>query len=438
MRDKILAIYATAILLGLIVGVIGSFFQIGINLLTNYLNQAEILLGQGKWALFLSIVSSMFLAGGAFLLMRKFAPEASGSGVQEIEGALLHQRTIYWRRLIPIKFLGGIMAISSKLVLGREGPTIQIGGNLGDMLGDIFGFSSERRDALIAAGAAAGLAAAFNAPLAGVLFVLEEMRSQFNFSFINLKTVAIACMSATISLHFILGSGPDIVMPIFSLPSLESLILFFFFGIIMGLIGLYFNKGLMFGLKIVDKMNFNQHLSYVLLVAALIGTLAFYYPDTVGGGYNIIHQALTINSSLSFLLVVFLIRYCLSILSYSTTVPGGIFAPMLALGTIIGTAFYTAVSPYIHDSSIYAGMFAVAGMGSLFAAAVRAPITGIILVVEITQNYSLILPLMVSCLTSTTILQLAGNPPIYTQLLERTMRKAGFKLVDKEGSFNKN
>ena len=109
-------------------------------------------------------------------------------------------------------------------------------------------------------------------------------------------------------------------------------------------------------------------------------------------------------------------------LCYSSSVPGGIFAPMLALGTLLGVAASYLFEAFSHDATIHPGMFAVAGMGALFSAAVRAPITGIILVVEMTQNYLLILPLMVCCLTSTTVVQLAGNEPIYTQLLQRTLR----------------
>ena len=119
------------------------------------------------------------------------APEATGSGVPEIEGALLHVRPIFWRRLLPVKFFFGILALAAKTLLGREGPTIHIGGNLGEMLGSVFNLTRRRRDSLIAAGAGAGLAVAFNAPLAGVIFIMEEMRNQFNYSlfifYIHLK-----------------------------------------------------------------------------------------------------------------------------------------------------------------------------------------------------------------------------------------------------------
>lgn len=423
MRDKILIIYATAILLGILTGVVGSVFQIAISYGSQLLEALfRVSEAQGLPVWLISALISMMLVFVAWFLVRGFAPEASGSGVQEIEGTLLHEREIFWRRLLPVKFIGGVMAICAKMVVGREGPTIQMGGNLGAMLGDYFRLPRERCDTLIAAGAAAGLATAFNAPLAGVLFVLEEMRSQFNFSFTNFKTVAICCVIATITLHCIIGSRPAIVMDVFTLPSLQSLWFFFIFGIVVGFVGLVFNKVLMNTLSLTDRLTFKTRIVYVLFIGLLVGYLAYSYPQTVGGGYDIIERSLTLSPPFSALLILFVVRFFTTMLCYSSSVPGGIFAPMLALGTLLGVAASYLFEAFSHDATIHPGMFAVAGMGALFSAAVRAPITGIILVVEMTQNYLLILPLMVCCLTSTTVVQLASNDPIYTQLLQRTLR----------------
>jgi CIC family chloride channel protein len=296
-----------------------------------------------------------------------------------------------------------------------------MGGNLGAMLSELLKFSSERRDTLIMAGAAAGLATAFNAPLAGVLFVMEELRTVFNFTFTNFKTIAISCVMATITLNLIIGPWAAIPMDVFELPILKSLGLFFILGLIAGFVGLLFNHSLMRSLALTDKLTKGPRLFYLLMVGALVGYLAYYQPDIVGGGYHIIHRAVTLSPSFSVLLLILIIRFFMTLICYATGVPGGIFAPLLALGGLLGTAVFYALQGLIVDPTILPGMFAVAGMGALFSAVVRAPITGIVLVVEMTQNYLLILPLMVSCLTSTTIMQLAANPPIYTQLLRRTL-----------------
>jgi len=426
MRHKILSIYGLAILLGALVGTIGSLLQLAISrtdqLLLRWFHYAG---AHGLPVGLVSALTSMLMVYSAWFLVKWLATEASGSGVQEIEGALLHERPIFWRRLLPVKFLGGVLAISAKMVVGREGPTIQIGGNLGEMLGEWFHLSRKRRDLLIAAGAAAGLATAFNAPLAGVLFVLEEMRNEFNFSFLNFKTVAICCVIATIVLHLIMGSNPAIPMDVFSLPSQRSLWLFFIFGIVVGFAGLFFNKMLMKSLYLMDKLSPKQRDIYVIVIGLMVGFLVYVHPATVGGGYEIIERALSISPSLIILSALMVVRFVITIACYNTGVPGGIFAPMMALGTLLGLAASQVLQWLMMDMSVHPGMFAVAGMGALFSASVRAPITGIVLVVEMTQNYSLILPLMVTCLTSTTVMQLAKNAPIYTQLLHRTLKKQG-------------
>jgi len=429
MRGKILKVYFIALLLGALTGIIGSVFQLAIARLSGIFHWVIVNVGtqSGLLTLLVSMVISALMAFLAWKMVVQIAPEASGSGVQEIEGALLNERPVFWRRLLPVKFVGGILAISGNLVIGREGPTIQMGGNLGGMLGEFFHLKRQRRNTLIAAGAAAGLATAFNAPLAGVLFVIEEMRNQFNFNFTNFKMVALCCVMATITTHMIMGADPAISMTVFAAPSLKSLLLFFIFGLIVGLAGWLFNVLLMRTLKLTDKLTTRQRLMYVTLVGALIGLLAVLYPEAVGGGYGIIEKSLTMSPSLGWLIPLVLMRLVTTLLSYNTSVPGGIFAPMLALGTLLGLACYKILIYWMPDLSTQPGMFAVAGMGALFSAAVRAPVTGIVLVVEMTQNYSLILPLMVSCLTSTTVVQLANNEPIYTQLLRRTLKNQRLK-----------
>ena len=182
-------------------------------------------------------------------MVKFIAPESAGSGIPVIEIALSYNQKMNWRRILPAKILGSILSISSKMVLGREGPAIQIGGSLGEMLSEWLGFDESRRHVLIsagtAAGAAAGLAATFNTPLAGVLFVLEEMRGKLKFSFVNFKTIAICCVVSTLILRLLIGSGLVINMTIYDLPSIRSLWLFLILGVIVGYVGLCFNNGLM-------------------------------------------------------------------------------------------------------------------------------------------------------------------------------------------------
>jgi CIC family chloride channel protein len=300
-----------------------------------------------------------------------------------------------------------------------------MGGSLGSMLAEWSQLKSNRKDTLIAAGAAAGLATAFNAPLAGILFIIEEMRNEFNFNFTNFKMVALSCVMATITTRWIMGGAPAIPMMIFADPSLRSLWLFFLLGLVVGLAGLLFNRILMKRLSTTDRLSVKQRIGYVAFIGALVGFISVYRPDLVGGGYEIIEHSLSFYPGIKVLIVLFAIRWAATILCYTTNVPGGIFAPMLALGTLLGLVCFYLFNLIFPTIALYPGMFAVAGMGALFAAVIRSPLTGIVLVVEMTQNYSLILPLMVSCFTSTTVVQLAKVEPIYTQLLRRTLKNQG-------------
>lgn len=423
MRNKILMLYAVSFVLGIIVGLVGSTFRLSIDVLSHLLDNMFLFLGDHGWPSgVISGLVSMVLVYAAYFAVKRFAPQASGSGVPEIEGTLLHLKTIFWRRLLPVKFFFGILALSAKMILGREGPTIHIGGSLGEMLGGLFNLTRRRKDSLIAAGAAAGLAVAFNAPLAGVLFVMEEMRNQFNYSFTSFSMVVICCITATVILDLMIGPQATIPMDVFEFPQLDSLWLFAIFGIVVGFVGLLFNLSLIRTLGFLDKLTSKQKSCYVLIVGFVIGYLAVHHPAAVGGGMDIIHQALTLSPGFGFLCFLLVVRFIGTMACYGTSVPGGIFAPILSLGTLLGLAMFHILEVLHIDFLTQPGMFAIAGMAALFASSTRSPITGAVLVVEMTHNYYLIFPVMMACITATIVLQLAPNGPIYEQLLDRTLR----------------
>jgi len=419
---KIMLFYFLSIIVGSLTGMIGSLFQQCIYKLGDVLAQSYAYASaRGVPGFITSSSTTLILVLIAWFMVRRIAPETSGSGVQEIEGALMHKRPVRWMRVLPVKFIGGVLSIASGMLLGREGPTIQMGGNLGEAVGAAAKLNRKRRDALVASGAGAGLATAFNAPLAGVLFVMEEMRKEYPLSFLHFKTVALSCVASTLVLQFMMGTKPSILMEVFETPRLNTLWIFLLFGLIVGFVGIAFNRILMATLSWMDRQKQGMRIVYVASVAVIIGALVPLWPDAVGGGYHIISRSLTLTPGFWVLLILFVVRFMMTMLCYGTGVPGGIFAPMLALGTLLGLAIAMMFTYFFPHTVIHPGILAVAGMGALFSAAVRAPITGIVLVVEMTQNYALILPLMISCLMATTVVQLAGVPPIYTQLLRRTL-----------------
>lgn len=410
-----------SVLVGSLTGLLGSLFQIGIAELQNLKNQLIYTSNHNLWVYGSSIAISILFIIVSVYLVRKFAPEAAGSGVQEVEGVLEGSRKIRLR-MIPVKFFGGILSISSGLVLGREGPSIQMGGGIGKLVHDVFKLDQEAVHLLVAAGAGAGLAVAFNAPLAGILFVVEEMRSQFKFNFKSFQCIILASVCSDIVLRIFMGQAAELPMMSFQLPPLSSLWIFVLFGIIFGAMGVLFNRYLIKILNIYSRLKGKWFWSAIIILAVFTGVANIASPNIMGGGYVVIPKALSSQISINLLLLVFVARLLTTWFSFGSGSPGGIFAPMLALGTIFGM-WFGHYAHYFFPALIQdPGVFSVAGMSALFVATVGAPLTGIVLVVEMTMNYHLILPLILTCFMASITSKALGGSPIYSTLLERTLR----------------
>ena len=197
-KDKTpLSVLALSLIVGILSGLVGTLFEMAVHLVsdtrTDWLKQA---IGRLLPLWLAAILISAALAFIGYYLVHRFAPEAAGSGIPEIEGAMDGIRPVRWWRVLPVKFFGGMGALGSGMVLGREGPTVQMGGAIGRMVTDIFKVKNDdTQHSLLASGAAGGLAAAFNAPLAGIMFVVEEMRPQFRYSLISIRAVIISAIS---------------------------------------------------------------------------------------------------------------------------------------------------------------------------------------------------------------------------------------------------
>jgi CIC family chloride channel protein len=414
-----------AVLVGVGTGLVGTLFKEGAIWLSNARVHLTALMHQYfvlNWSL--AAVLSGLLVLVALWLVRRFAPEAGGSGIQEINGALEGTRPLWWRRLLPVKFLGGVLALGSGMVLGREGPTVHMGGSLGKMVTEVTRLPSDQEDILIASGAGAGISVALNAPLAGTLFVIEGFRHRFRYKVVSFNAAMIACIMANIVYRFLLGQAPTIQMEQFPPPPLASLWLFAILGILLGVIGYGFNYFLVRILDLFDNLTGRTHLLAGLGVGALVGLVGWFSPKVIGGGYDTIAWALTTDSLTSLLLTLFLARFVVTLVCYGVGTPGGIFGPLLALATVFSLWFGHHVHSWFPMPAPHPKMFAVAGMAALFVASVRVPLTGIVLAVEMTMNYTLILPLLVTCLLAAIVARGLGGRPIYAVLLERTLKRA--------------
>lgn len=415
------------ILIGCTTGLFCAIFQIVPELISKlrfeYFNNQSL----PFYAYLILFLACGILASFAIFITLKFAPEAGGSGIPEIEGALDHKRPVRWWRVLPVKIFGGMCSLSSGMILGREGPSIQIGGNTGKMIADLCFISKTNAMAFMAAGGAAGLAAAFNAPLAGILFVLEELRPQFRYSFLSIKLVSITVISASLTRCFILDNEPIFnSLPIFDSPKIASYIWFVVLGIIAGIIGVYFNKLV----EIFQNMYLKIHKGRVPIACTLIfllggcfGILSIIEPDATGSGMLSIPNWIISNKiPFSVLLLLLLWRTFGILICFCSGIPGGIFAPSLAVGTLIGATLGALLNLLGITWAPESGILAITGMCALFAASVRAPITGIVLTTEMTNNYQFLLPMMITTLTATLIAQKMGGLPIYTQILNRTLK----------------
>nr|WP_024965688.1 H(+)/Cl(-) exchange transporter ClcA [Pantoea sp. IMH] len=428
-RDKTpVAVLVMAGIVGALAGLVGVAFEKAVNLIGS--QRLTILSAvDDYWILAfpLAFLLSAMLAVVGYYLVQRFAPEASGSGIPEIEGALEELRPVRWWRVIPVKFIGGMGTLGAGMVLGREGPTVQLGGNIGRMVLDIFRMkSAEARHSLLATGAAAGLSAAFNAPLAGILFIIEEMRLQFRYTVISIKAVFIGVIMSSIVFRIFNGEGAVINVGKLANAPVETLWLYLLLGMLFGVVGVLFNSLIFKTQDLFQRLHGGQ-MKKILITGAVLGgvcgVLGLIEPEAAGGGFSLIPIAAAGHYTVGMLLFIFITRIITTLLCFASGAPGGIFAPMLALGTLLGTAFGMASASFFPEYHLQAGTFAIAGMGALFAASVRAPLTGIVLVLEMTDNYQLILPMIITCLGATLLAQFLGGTPLYSTLLSRVLAK---------------
>lgn len=411
-------LYLAATLVGAFAGLIGGAFHALLDQAATSRGALKALLDAAPipgWLL-LMLLGALVLVT-AMWLVRRFAPETAGSGVQEVEAILAGERKLRWHRVLPIKFVAGTLAVGSGLVLGREGPTIHMGAALGQLASERLEPNPAANRALIAAGAAAGLATAFNAPLASIVFVTEELREHFEYRFATIQSVILACCAAVIVSGWMLGQGPDMAMPDLDMAPLEALPLFLLLGIFIGALGVLFNSLLLGSVASFRALGSPGAYAAAAVTGLILGALLWFAPNTVGGGETLVERLLHGQPALFFLMALFAVRLLTTIGSYGLGLPGGIFAPMLALGTVCGAIFAALVSLVAPTVALAPEVFAVAAMGALFAATVRAPLTGIILVIELTGAQALALPIILTCLAATFTAEGLGGSPIYSSLL---------------------
>jgi CIC family chloride channel protein len=421
---SLLALALLAPVAGAIAGLLGVLFRLALERGDRFRNSL-VFWAHGHRAPGFLIVTLACAAAAALAawLVRRFSPSASGSGIPHVENVVEGALPQAPFPLIPVKFLGGLLAMSAGLALGREGPSVQMGASSADTLAKIFKRNLPDRRVLLAAGAGAGLATAFNAPIAGAIFVLEELVRRFE---PRIAIVALGASSAAITVaHLFLGYQPDFHVQALEFTRNNGIkLLFFVLGAVAGLAGIAYNHAILGAIAAAERLRGWPAELRAAFIGAAVGVLAWFAPALVGGGDPITQRVLEGVGTLSILPLLFLIRFSLGSVSYAAATPGGLFAPMLVLGAQLGLFFGLGCQFLFSGLEVQPVAFAVVGMAAFFAGVVRAPLTGIVLVTEMTGNVTMLLPMLSACFGAMLIPTLLHNPPIYDSLKARAIRKA--------------
>ena len=365
-------------------------------------------------------------------LVRRLSPHASGSGIPQVEAALNKELPPAPPRLLPVKFLGGISAIGSGMALGREGPSVQMGAVVAHLIGDLFRHTDEELRLLLASGAGAGLAVAFNAPIAGAVFVLEELVRRFEprMTIVALGTSSTAILISrlflgdapdfhvAISTHAAVGTGP------FPYANDATWLLYIVLGIVAGIVASIYNRAILGAMTMAASIDRVPVEAKAAVIGAAVGITGWYFPDLIGGGDNITQNLLAGGVALSAIPLGFAIRFILGPMSYAARTPGGLFAPLLVLGAQLGLLCGALCAHLFPQLGVEPEAFAVVGMAAFFTGIVQAPVTGIVLVTEMTAAFTTLLPMLAACFAAMLVVHLLRTTPIYDSLLERVVREA--------------
>src|SRR6516165_107339 len=368
-EGSLLALALLALVAGALAGLVGAIFRL---CLAQADRLRDVLIGRahGWQAVGFLLVLAVCAAATALAawLVRRYSPHASGSGIPHVEAVLHGELPPIPFRVIPVKFFGGLLAIGAGLALGREGPSVQMGASLAHLVGAVFGRSWPDCRVLVAAGAGAGLGTAFNAPIAGAVFVLEELVQRFE------RRIAIAALAASATAigvaRVLLGDAPDFNLSALGYGDAATRPIYFVFGALAGLLAVAYNRALLATRAAAQRLAPAPVELRAGLTGAAVGTLGWFAPGLIGGGDAITQSVLTGGVALAAIPTAFLVRFLLGAVSYAARTPGGLFAPMLVLGAQAGLlcgGFCRFLLPYLN---VQPEAFAVIGMAAFFAGVV--------------------------------------------------------------------
>lgn len=421
-RSKIIL---QAVMVGLISGLLVVFFKVSINKLfefiQNFISQFDL---SHKLLIFPLITTLGGLISG--VLVFKFAPETKGSGIPFVKMVMARMGNITRVRTIVVKFLAGVAGIGTGLSLGREGPSVQLGAGAGALVGKIFKMKGTDQGKLIAAGAGSAIGATFNAPIAGTIFVLEELVNKFSASL--LFPVLVATVTASSVARHFLGNNPSFTIPYITHDlSFEGISVCIILGIVAGFLGVAFAKIIYKNNEFFEKMDKIPNWLKPAIAGFGIGVIGIFIPYVLGSGNLSVDLLLQHKLALSVVVLVFAVKFFVTPFCFGSGAAGGIFLPMLMLGSFLGYIVASIFNMFGFHVDVV--VMAMIGMGAFLASVARTPITAVVMVFEMTAGYTHILPIMLSAAIADLIAEKLNHRPIYASLIVNQVKSPEAKLL---------
>src|SRR6202142_21962 len=399
------------LVLALVIGALAGLVGVAFILLTERMGMRLYPAGGAPWRrLMFPVVGSL----GIGYLLYRFFPGARGSGVPQTKAALFASGGRISLRTVLGKFFCTSVTLASGIPLGREGPSVQVGAGIGSVLGRFLGLQPEKVKALIPGGAAAAIAAAFNTPLAAVLFALEEIVGDLHAPVLG--SVVLASATSWMVLRLLLGNHPLFKVPTYELVSPLEFLIYAVLGVAGGLVSVPFPKLLLTMRARFLRLPPRTAWFHPVVGGLLVGGIGWFVPQVLGGGYGYVGDALNGTMTLKLMLVLVVLKLITVPTSYASGNAGGIFGPALFIGAMLGGSLGTVAHHLFPAYTATSGAYALVGMGAAFAGIVRAPMTSVLMIFEMTQDYAVIVPLMIANLVSLFISSQLQHNPIYEEL----------------------
>jgi len=400
-----LFVIIVAMLIGVFAGVISAGFRTLIDFFRHTLWSEGALIHVVMDApLYLKIGIPAVGGAGVAWFVKRFAPEAKGHGVPEVMNAVATQNGFIRMRVVLVKAFASAMSIATGASVGREGPIVQIGSAFGSTIGQMFQVSIRRMKTFIGCGAAAGIAATFNAPIAGAIFASEVILGDFSAAAIG--PIIIASVFGTVISRALYGDFPAFVSPTYTLHSPIEIAFYIVLGIVTGVVAWFFVRTLYKSEDLFDAWKAPVALKG-LLGGALLGGVAVYFPQILGVGYETMESVLSGNLGFAIAAGLVLAKIFATSLSMGFGASGGVFAPSLFIGSMLGGAMGTIIHSLFPEITATSGAYALVGMAAMVAATTHAPVMAVLIIFEMTTEYTVILPLMI-----TSIIDIYGGKDI--------------------------